>query len=342
METPLRSIPEKIWQKYFADENGNYGGKRFEQLSIDILEECFSRGWKATKASHDGNKDFVLQCAGEQHWAESKAYRDPISYHVVSPTLFMAILGDAAKVIFLSRSAFRRTAKPLFAQYQRKTARKVHCFDGAILDNLIARSPALTEKYFPGQHFTPISGKVRVTHSVSMDLSHPAPKATELDDESAEDGGDALTIGLGEFIRIDVTLANESAAAAEIKVTLAEPADSQAALAFDIVSFAEETDGHEQTLTMAAGEICQFRILLRGRKPVELAELPRLVTEVNGEDREIFRLGEVTVSRVPHRPDRQAAPRHTRHCSLHGPAWAPPSRTSGGGAERHGKIPPAP
>lgn len=292
-----RAIPEEIWQRYFASENGSYGGKKFEKLSIDILEEYFGRGWAPTKASHDGNKDFVLQCAGERHWAESKAYRDPISYHVVSPTLFMAILGDAAKVIFLSRSPFKRTAKPLFAQYQRKTGRQVHCFDGVILDNLIARSPALTQKYFPGHQFSPVIRTVRITTSVSMDVTRPAPEAAE-SDELAEEGNDKLIIGLGEFIRIDVTLANETSAAAEVKVTLVEPTDGQSTHVFEVESFAEQAGGRQYALAVAAGEVTQFAIMLRGCKPVEKAELPALVIKVVGQDVETRRLGAATVSRL--------------------------------------------
>ncbi|WP_372394614.1 ATP-binding protein [Azospirillum sp. HJ39] len=297
-----RPIPDEIWRANFTLPDGSFSGDKFEDLSIDLLKTLFNAGWSRTKKSHDGNKDFVLNFSSEAHWAESKSYREPISYHIVSPTLFMALLGDATTVIFLSRSRFKSTAKSLFSEYQRKTGKTVVCFDGALLDDLIGRSGEILKKYFPGHtHLAPAGRGVRCLAEVTHEVSRPPVLREEylLQDGVPGRSNSSLTIGLGELIRLNVILINDSAdQTATVTVCFAEDSPPLIGEAFEVESFAEKRSERQATLTLKPGEVRQISVLLRGVKPRPSTVLPALVVREGG--REIAReaLPAIEISRL--------------------------------------------
>ena len=149
----MRPIPDEVWVRFFAGQSGRFIGSKFEDISLDILNRIFDRAWARTKSSHDGNKDFILNFESGTYWAESKAYKVALSYHVISPTLFMALVGEPDTIVFISRSPFNKNAKPLLAKYEKKTGKKIICIDGPLLDNVIIRNPDILEKFFPGNIF---------------------------------------------------------------------------------------------------------------------------------------------------------------------------------------------
>ena len=299
--TNTRPIPEKLWKENFAKKDGGFSGKKFEELSLDLLEQLFSKGWKKTKESHDGNKDFVLNFSSESHWAESKAYKEPLSYHIVSPTLFMAFLGDATKIIFLSRSHFRKTAKPLFSEYQRRTGKQILCFDGVLLDNLILRSKTITEKYFPGHIFVPHAlDELRVDTNITADVSRPQSQEDDFDGKllGSNEKLVTLTVGIGELVRIDVVVVNENIAnSTKIAVTFEDVGGSPIDSFLDLISFGDVKGDRSTVLTLEAGEVRRFSVLLRATRPGKDLALPKLVFSAHKFVVERA-LGRITVSRL--------------------------------------------
>ena len=139
-------IPEH-WSK-FQHPDGRFDGVKFEKLIATLLPNLYPGEWIPTKYSWDGKKDFYQQRGDERRWAECKAYKEPISINVVSPTLIMALLDNARVVLLFSYSRLNRNARMYLSQFGALTGRTVRVFDDEILEDLILTHGELT-KYFP-------------------------------------------------------------------------------------------------------------------------------------------------------------------------------------------------
>src|ERR1041384_7958784 len=170
-----RSIPDKIWQKHFISASGSYDGDRFETLSLELLKAEFGGDWSRTKRSYDGNKDFVLEFQNRTIWAESKAYAKTLTYHVVSPTLFMALIGQPEAIVLISRSGIHERSKRYLAQFQRKTGKRIIALDGDTLDRLIISNGTIAGRFFPNEQLQTGQGAgLRVFLSRTPDVTaHP-------------------------------------------------------------------------------------------------------------------------------------------------------------------------
>lgn len=297
-----RSISDDVWRKHFVNASGIYDGDRFETLSLEILAAEFGGDWRRTKRSFDGNKDFVLEFQNKTIWAESKAYAKTLTYHVVSPTLFMAMIGEPEAIVFISRSRIHARSKRYLAQFQRKTGKRIIALDGDTLDRLIISNGAIAQRFFPNEPLQTVQGAgLRVFISRTPDLTvHPqgaswGARASKYLDPAPSDETQAPTIGVGELLRVDIAIVNEGLAAARsVGASLVPPRNGKPS-SFQLEWFSDQKSGTAAPFDLAVGEIRHLTAFFRGAVPAKNAALPFLELEAGGTRKHVA-IGRASVS----------------------------------------------
>jgi hypothetical protein len=297
-----RSISDDVWRKHFVKSSGSYDGDRFEALSLDILKAEFGGDWCRTKRSFDGNKDFVLEFQNRTIWAESKAYAKTLTYHVVSPTLFMALLGEPEAIVLISRSGIHERSKRYLAQFQRKTGKRIIALDGDTLDRLIISNGVIAQRFFPEEPLQTVQGAgLRVFISRTPDITvHPqgaswGTRASAYIDLAPSDVTQAPTIGVGELLRVDIAIVNEGLSAARsVCASLAVPRDGKFS-PFQLEWFSDQESGSTTPFDIAVGEIRHATAFFRGSVPAKDAALPFLELKA-GVTRQRVAVGRASIS----------------------------------------------
>jgi hypothetical protein len=297
-----RSISDDVWRKHFLDTSGSYDGDRFETLSFEILKAEFGGDWCRTKRSFDGNKDFVLEFQNRTIWAESKAYAKTLTYHVVSPTLFMALIGEPEAIVLISRSGIHVRSKCYLAQFQRKTGKRIIALDGDTLDRLIISNGAIAQRFFPNEPLQTIQGAgLRVLISRTPDVTvNPqggswGVRASTYLDLAPSDQTQVPTIGVGELLRVDIAIVNEGLSAARsVRASLVPPRNGKSS-SFQLEWFSDQESRTAPPFDLAVGEIRHATAFFRGSSPAKNAALPLLELEA-GVTRQQVAVGRASVS----------------------------------------------
>lgn len=143
----MRHLTQEHW-KSFQMPDGRFNGVKFEELVATILPKLYPGKWRQTQYSWDGKKDFYQQSGEERRWAECKAYKDPLSINVVSPTLIMALLEDARVILLFSYSRLNKNARWYLSQFASLTKRTIRVYDDETLEHLILTHSDV-QKFFP-------------------------------------------------------------------------------------------------------------------------------------------------------------------------------------------------
>jgi len=149
----MKYLVEQHWMPFVEHVDGGtkFRGHLFENLVRDLLKEHFGEQWKATSQTWDGGKDFVDRTIqNDISWAECKMYRAPLSLHVISNTLVMAVVADnVRRILFFSYSRLVDNAKIHLARFGAHTDKLIQVFDDGLLEQLILNTPEALRKYFP-------------------------------------------------------------------------------------------------------------------------------------------------------------------------------------------------
>jgi len=299
-----RSISDDLWRKHFATRAGSYDGGRFEELSLELLRAMFGGEWRRTKQSFDGNKDFVLEFRSQTIWAESKAYARTLTYHIISPTLFMALIGDPESIVFISRSPIHSRSKCYLAQFQRRTGKHIVTLDGDALDRSILRHAKVSQRFFPDEVLRPLSNEaLRVYVDPTPDVTaRPGNRALDAhsDEERATIGlepEEGATVGIGEYLRIDIAVASESTTSTKVIRAWLVPSEKDRAQHFAIAGFCEEEQHETITFDLGPGEIRHLTAFVRATAPGKHIPLPVFCLETrDGLIRK--ELGHATISQL--------------------------------------------
>ncbi|MDB4951193.1 MAG: hypothetical protein JWM27_3842 [Gemmatimonadetes bacterium] len=302
MRTSKRSISDAVWRRHFTSPTGNYDGDHFEKLSLAILTAEFGGDWQPTARSYDGNKDFVLQLRNQTIWAESKAYAKTLTYHVVSPTLFMALIGEPEAVVFVSRSKIHPRSKRYLAQFQRRTGKRIITLDGDTLDRVIIANQEIASRFFPSEQLVGGDGAgVRVFTSRTPDVTvYPrgatwGARASTYMDLSSTDESQVPTIGVGELLRVDLAIVNEGLHAARGVRARLVPWRKGASSPFKLEWFCDQESEVAPSFNLGVGEIRQTTAFFRGADPAKGAYLPHLEIDT-GFGKQRVSLGRASVS----------------------------------------------
>lgn len=302
MHTTKRPISDAVWRRHFTTPTGSYDGDRFEKLSLDVLTAEFGGEWRPTGRSYDGNKDFVLQLRNQTIWAESKAYAKTLTYHVVSPTLFMALIGDPEAIVFVSRSKIHPRSKRYLAQFQRRTGKRIITVDGDTLDRVIIANREIARRFFPSEPLVSGEGAgVRVFISRTPDVTvYPrgvtwgARASTHIDFLSTDEA-QVPTIGVGELLRVDLAIVNEGLLAARGVRATVVPRRKGGTSPFKLEWFCEQECEAAPPFNLAVGEIRQTTAFFRGVDPAKGAYLPYIEIDT-GYGKQRVSLGRTSVS----------------------------------------------
>jgi len=149
----MKYLVEQYWTQFVehTDRGTRFRGHLFENLVRDLLREHFGDQWLATSQTWDGGKDFVDRTIrNDISWAECKMYRAPLSLHVISNTLVMAVVtDDVRRILFFSYSRLIDNAKNHLARFGANTSKLIQVFDDGLLEQLILETPKVLREYFP-------------------------------------------------------------------------------------------------------------------------------------------------------------------------------------------------
>lgn len=292
-----RPISESVWEAFFT-KDGKYDGRKFEDLSLLVLKARFGGHWEITKASHDGNKDFVCYVEGEEMWAECKAYKDRVSYHVISPTLFMAIIGDPRRIIFISRSALNRNTKLYLSDYQLKTGKQIICLDGTILDQLILSNSEIYDKFFlcdrPATH--PPAPLFAEASATPLLTSEPPSSLSNKLAQHHNPPSKKFAVGLGDVIQVNLTLFNNNPTN-EVQIDVSLTWTEQSSCATKILARGSTGNSQAWSVILQPGEIYRKAIYLEAVSHGPEQELPKVAINYDGESRNL-ELGLISISRL--------------------------------------------
>lgn len=155
----MKYLTENYWEEFWKEVKQKEeikivkDGEKFEDLIEELLDLMYQGkgiSWKKTKATHDGNKDYVGCKEGIPFiWAECKNYKASISLKVIAPTLVMAELGEIQKILVFSYSAINPQTKEKLLHYANKREKTIFYFDDINLENLLFQyRTKLFPKYF--------------------------------------------------------------------------------------------------------------------------------------------------------------------------------------------------
>ena len=269
-----RIIPDHVWEKHFR-AGKQYEGERFEQLAFVLLEELHGPGWKATTKTHDGSRDFEQHGDNGVMWAECKAYKNNLSFHTISPTLVMALVGDPRTVIILSRSPLNNKAINVLARYHAKANKQIISYDGAVLDQAILASPNAFHEFFPGEAATLASTpSCLVKKSISAaGLLHPV--RGDFTSAWAPPPNTSIETVRYDLIRIDLLVKNLSPLKpASVRASIVE---GSLPPGLKVISLNGVQSAHETVLTVPPGGVVIVEIMLQPHDPEPRLTLPRLI-----------------------------------------------------------------
>ena len=291
-----RIIPEASWRKSFRLPDGRYDGRKFENLSLELLESLYGRGWKPTQTTRDGSRDFEKRDGHGWLWAECKAYSDRLSVYVVSPTLVMAIIEDPDTVIVVSRSQLNDNALRHLAAFQKASGKRIVALDGSVLDNAVLGT-GLYRTFFPNQSCprASLSG-LQLRYSLTPDALTEAMDTNlvpYITGAQSKRPIQAVRYGL---IRIDFSLRNLSSnTAAGIRLELMkEKLDPR----LRIVSFGGHRRASCVTLRIPAAGIVQTSLIIQPCEAGELLNLPTVRAIGKGIPDRPIETGTVNVSHL--------------------------------------------
>jgi tetratricopeptide (TPR) repeat protein len=287
----MRFLTPEHWAQ-FQHPDGRFDGVKFEKLIAKLLPNLYPGEWIPTKYSWDGKKDFYQQRGDERRWAECKAYKEPISINVVSPTLIMALLDNARVVLLFSYSRLNRNARMYLSQFGALTGRTVRVFDDEILEDLILTHEEL-KKYFPNLSRVDLPPLVRI-RSVARISQDPDVEYQAKGIEDSDEQDIYLTL-LSTFC-VDVLVQNHSINSGPIKGTINLDAS-------DIIDrfwlFNEDIslDNPSIDFRLESGESCFKRFYLRARRTGKLAP-PTIRVTVDGCEPEVLTLDPLEISSI--------------------------------------------
>ena len=136
----MRKLKESYWNKFKKrDKKGRdtRDGILFEDLVMELLKLKYPGEWTRTRKSHDDNRDFYLITNDSRIWAECKNYEQSIALDTIAPTLVMAQIYSANKIIFFSYSKINRMAHRKLYSFATSTQKQIEIFEEEQLDQLI-------------------------------------------------------------------------------------------------------------------------------------------------------------------------------------------------------------
>jgi tetratricopeptide (TPR) repeat protein len=287
----MRYLTQEHW-KSFELSDGRFDGVKFEQLVATILPKLYPGRWQPTGYSWDGKKDFYQQSGDERRWAECKAYKEPISINIISPTLIMALLKDARVILLFSYSKLNRNARLYLGQFATLTERTIRVYDDETLEDLILTHSDV-RTFFPTISVPDLPPVRNVTAHARLsqdpDVEYHAGNVAEQDD------GDVYLSLLSTF-SVDVLVNNEgvNSPAVSGRVRL-EPSD----LIDRFWLYNQDPPATDPSVPfmLEPGESFFHRFYLRARRSGRLAA-PRITVEVDGERPKRLRLQPIEVSSI--------------------------------------------
>jgi len=140
-------------------------GQLFEYLVEFILNNLFKNRnivFTATKASHDGSKDFwSIDNYQKVWWAECKNYNNSIGLTPLAPTLLMAELYGVEHLLFFSYSKLNPNLRRKIGLYAEKHQKEVYIYDDYVLKQLVQEySPSILDEWI-WAHENPLKDNVK-------------------------------------------------------------------------------------------------------------------------------------------------------------------------------------
>lgn len=287
----MRYLTQEYW-KPFEKPDGRFDGIMFERLVSRLLPRLYPGEWHQTKYSWDGKKDFYQQTGVERRWAECKAYRDPISINIISPTLIMALLEDAHVILLFSYSQINKNARWYLSQFASLTSRIIRVFDDEVLEHLILTSADLHE-FFPTLPSTDLPPLLNVTAQARLsqdpDIEYHADKAIEQENRD-------IYLSLLSTFSVDVLVRNYSINSPPLSGRIClDPGD----LVDRFWLFNQELPSGDLTVpfTLETGSSFFHRFYFRARRSGML-NAPRIVVEIDGEAPRVLHLDPIQVSSI--------------------------------------------
>jgi hypothetical protein len=287
----MQFLTPEHW-KPFERPDGRFDGVKFEQLIATLLPKIYPGEWTPTKYSWDGKKDFYQQSGEERRWAECKAYKEPISINVVSPTLIMALIDDARVILLFSYSRINRNARLYLGQFGVLTSRTVRVFDDETLEELILRHVHLAQ-FFPGASLIVLPA--RQTIEAHARLSQDPDIEYQTMDVKQSDNRDIYLSLLSTF-SIDVLVQNVGTATHSVSGAISLDPD-------DLIDrFWLFNQGLAHTapaisFTLASGESLFQRFYFRARQTGRMAA-PKITVKVDGGDLTELTIDPIEVSSI--------------------------------------------
>lgn len=287
----MRYLTREHW-KSFEKPDGRFDGVKFEKLVATLLPELYPGEWQATKYSWDGKKDFYQQSGEERRWAECKAYKEPLSINIVSPTLIMALLEDARVILIFSYSRVNDNAQWYLSQFASLTSRAVKVYDNETLEDLILTN-AEARKFFPDGSAADLPPLLSVTARAR--LSQDPDVEYHADGTSDQDNRDIYLSLLSTF-SVDVLVRNSSVNHPPVvgRVRLDE---DDLIERFWLVNQEPSTTNPVVPFRLEPGATFFYRFYFRARRTGKL-NAPRIVVEVDGKESEVLRLDPIRVSAI--------------------------------------------
>jgi tetratricopeptide (TPR) repeat protein len=287
----MRFLTPEHWVP-FQQTDGRFDGVKFEKLVATLLPELYPGEWTPTKYSWDGKKDFYQQRGAERRWAECKAYRDPISINVVSPTLIMALLDDARVILLFSYSRLNKNARLYLGQFASLTSRKIRIFDDEVLEDLILVHADLNT-FFPkvARDRLPSLQAITAYARISQDPDIEYQTENVFDADSQD-----IYLNLLSTFCVDVLVENKSIhsspVAGVIRLDRNDLTDRFWLFNQDIAEVQASVP-----FTLQSGESFFKRLYFRARQTGKLAP-PTIEVNVNGQDTQVLSLDPLEVSSI--------------------------------------------
>jgi tetratricopeptide (TPR) repeat protein len=257
-----------------------------------LLPKLYPGKWQATKYSWDGKKDFYQQRGAERRWAECKAYKEPLSINVVSPTLIMALLDEAHVILLFSYSRINKNARLYLGQFASLTSRTILLYDDEMLEQLILKHADL-RKFFPTITSTslPPIHQVEAKAQVSQDPDIEYQAGSTLEPEDRD-----IYLSLLSTFSVDVLVENYSVNPSPVSGRLSLNTDDL----IDRFWLFNQNIPHDKPsipFTLRSGESFFYRFYFRARLSGKLPA-PGIVLEVDGQPPETLHLDPLEVSSI--------------------------------------------
>ena len=287
----MRYLAPEHWRS-FQKPDGRFDGVKFEELVATLLPMIYPGEWTRTKYSWDGKKDFYQQSGEERRWAECKAYKEPISINIVSPTLIMALIDNARVILLFSYSKINKNAQLYLGQFATLTSRTIRVFDDETLEELILQNAQLA-RFFPGVSSIglPSLQKVEAHARLSQDpdVEYQAEGVTEADDRD-------IYLSLLSTFSVDVLIQNRGMTTDSVSGVISLDRDD---LAQRYWLFNKDIDATAPSVpfTLESGESFFQRFYFRPRRSGTMAA-PKVTVKVDGQQPSLLHLDSVKVSSI--------------------------------------------